>query len=360
MTRAPMPLRPLALRKAAQRGLTLVELMVAMTISLLVVASVSMLFLNTRVSQRATDERSQMRETGLAALELLGRYIGNAGFYPSITVEEGLADGANQKQVLQGYESALGLMLPAGAPVGIANGIYGCSQGVPRADLNGCAAVSGTNGKADSDGLSVAFYSSDALSLDAGWRSDCTRADIGTDAIYNTARIQVQTEANPSNVARTATEGLAPALPLLSINQFFLRPISMVNDAGAQINTFALSCRGNGRRSPAGTGAMLAVTLLPGIEQLVVRYGVARTAGVAAASAYVDAAAVGADEWPKVVSVRVCVLVRSLSAGVVKASGNNNTDCLGNTIASSTAMFEAYTRMFTVKNRLNETVKVNL
>ena len=66
-----------------ERGLTLIELMVAMAISLIIVVAAAYVYLASRESQRAIDRSSSSRETGAFIVQMLGRDIMNAGFYPA-------------------------------------------------------------------------------------------------------------------------------------------------------------------------------------------------------------------------------------------------------------------------------------
>ena len=63
-----------------QAGLSLVELMVAMVIGLFVVASVSILFVNSKKTYLAQDANSRMQESARYAYELLGRQVRLAGY----------------------------------------------------------------------------------------------------------------------------------------------------------------------------------------------------------------------------------------------------------------------------------------
>jgi type IV pilus assembly protein PilW len=352
-----------------QRGLTLVELMVALAISLTLVLAASMLFLNTRFSQHASDERSQMDETGTQALEIIGRQVGNAGYYPTISEEAGPANGASLKNVFVNYVGVIKLLDAAGTNVAITTGLYGCTTQVVKADLTGCEANGTDFGAPNSDSLTVSYFTADAMSLDVGWRADCTRADIANDSTFNDdTRVGSYTKTTSTGstaVSRGASsEGLPPAAPMLGINQFLLAPYSYSDDTGRTVSTYALSCRGNGKH-------MDTVALLPGVEQMTLRYGVAGDAD-GMPQQYLDAAGVNGltgnvvvgnqrlSTWGRVVSVRVCVLVRSLNAGAAKVTSGASKDCNGNTISNPdpSAAYQTYTQTFGVKNRLQQSVSL--
>ena len=63
-----------------QRGIGLVELMVAMTIGLVILIALAYFFLGSRQINRTHDDVSRMQENGRYALETLGRAIRQAGY----------------------------------------------------------------------------------------------------------------------------------------------------------------------------------------------------------------------------------------------------------------------------------------
>lgn len=56
-----------------QKGLTLIEMMVAMAISLVIVIAAAYVYLGSRESQRAIDRSSNSQETGAFVLQMIGR-----------------------------------------------------------------------------------------------------------------------------------------------------------------------------------------------------------------------------------------------------------------------------------------------
>src|SRR6218665_1980964 len=79
----------------AQQGLSLVELLVAMTISLVVLNAAAYVYLSARQSERAIDRTGSSREPGAFVMQMLGHEIRNAGFYPA-TVAPIFSDPAQQ------------------------------------------------------------------------------------------------------------------------------------------------------------------------------------------------------------------------------------------------------------------------
>ena len=69
-----------------QSGMSLIEVMVAMTIGLIILIALGYFFLSSTQISRTTDDVSRMQESGRNALELMGRAIRQAGY--RINVDE--------------------------------------------------------------------------------------------------------------------------------------------------------------------------------------------------------------------------------------------------------------------------------
>ena len=69
------------LSRNKQRGLTLIEIMIALVIGLIITAGIIQVFSSTRQSNRVHEAISRMQETGRMALEVLARDIRMADFW---------------------------------------------------------------------------------------------------------------------------------------------------------------------------------------------------------------------------------------------------------------------------------------
>jgi type IV pilus assembly protein PilW len=316
-----------------QQGLTLVELMIAVAINLVVVLAAAYLYLNGRQTQRAVEERSAIFENGQLALELIGKDIGNAGYYPAHMHEPGATLLVN----IGSYVNPAPLVAAFNA------GVFGCSNG--RFQNGACVDADGTVYK--HDGLVLNYYTDDGLTLAAGARADCQGSRVDNDAVIN----------QPRAGAAWNSANLPPEAPLFVSNRYTLREMAYAVDGGQRtIKTFGLACLGNGSATYQ--------VLVPGIEQLRVRYGL-RDASAPRASQYVDAAAannaVGVvvndqtlSAWQRVVSVQVCVVARSLTETRFKGAGDDaRTDCDGQAFPTDGVQRRRFLQVFAVKNRLS-------
>lgn len=352
-----------------ERGLTLVELMVAMVIGLVVVLVAARLFLGTRSTQKGTDDQAALFETGQLVLEMLGREVSQAGFYPVVSVEPTPAGGVPSGNVLATYDTAVAGLNGGLVPAAYRHGLYGCADGKLNATLSGCDAHAAGD-PSGSDTLVVAYFTNDAFSLNVGHRADCSHSNVGGDTLYNAGRVGTVTTVNASGAAVTSVRGetgLPPLAPLLVANRYFLQPMRYVDDRGSTVDTFALSCRGNASAS--------AVALVPGVVQFTARYGVLvddslrpqqylSATGVSALTALTLPDGRVLQPWQRVVSVRLCVMVRSTSASRFRDGGSgsaNITDCQGHAVTPPAGvMYRTFTQVFGVKNRQLRTVDLPL
>lgn len=351
-----------SVHRGDQAGVTLVELMVTIAINLLLVLAATLLYLNTRNTQKAVDERGAVFESGQLALDLLGREIGNAAFYPAVSVEPasgGLAAGNN---VLWSHDLATTQSMTT-VPAAYQHGVFGCSGQRFDAGNAVCAAHTNATGPAGSDALVVSYFTNDAFSLDRGQRADCTYADVANSAL-NAGRERAA-GGSPGTAVAAGNLGVAPDAPLLVVNRYQLVPRQFQVD-GAAVNTFSLACSGNGR---ADGGYQ---ELIRGVEQFVVRYGVMDDATLRP-NRYLTASEVSAlgdttsidgvvyPAWRRVVSVRVCLLVRSTSGSALRTGTNGQasaiTDCSGSTYTPPNgAQVRRFEQVFSVKNRQSNAV----
>lgn len=113
-------------RRAAQRGLSIIELMVALVLGMLVVVGVGSAFVSTRQIARTTDSLGQLQDSMRTSHELLARDLREAGGNPCdvslltanvLNAAQGASPAwwANWAEQLRGFDGADAF---AGAPIG--------------------------------------------------------------------------------------------------------------------------------------------------------------------------------------------------------------------------------------------------
>jgi len=320
-----------AARLRAQRGVTLVELMVAMAVGLIISLAAAVLYLTTQDTARATRSFSDTNETGKLALDIIGRELEKAGFYPAEFEAATTAATVSEKQVGQ-YAN---IKNPGAAnSVAFDQGLFGCSG----AAFDPSSRVCPTEAAGAADSIVINYFASREFGANPviGNTNDCNRKPI-TDDTDNTTRA-------------------AAGLPLMVSNRFALVQQSIQQPDGSTVVTHVLGCHGNGKESDTDYQP-----LLQGVEDLVLRYGVFPVGATQSAAQFYEAKDVtsaGAATWQRVSSVRVCIVVRSLeNARLEDKSGSERVkpNCRGSTtkLASNDRyIYKRFDQVFAVRNYL--------
>lgn len=270
-------------------GFTLLELLVAVTIGLVILAaSLSMYVSSSRGSQLSQIE-TQMNEDGILAINLIQQQLKQAGYSRQLIP-------ANGATVMGNFSG------PA---------VRGCDGGFSDAGVafGSLACVTGTSS------------SSDAIAIRYEATTDNTMPSTDTPPLA--------TNCVGNGISATTTSLVAPAPTPAADNYALADNRYSVTDASTQP---MLSCRGS-EKSAAGNVIGTSQPLLSNVESMQILYGVAsRPSAELAATydpmrhqivSYLDATGVDAlastgvltditeDRWSRVLSVRVCLLMRS-------------------------------------------------
>lgn len=261
-----------------QRGLSLIELMVALAIGLFLIGAVSIIYVNTATTSRSSVMETQMNEDASLALELLQQQVRLAGF------SNVNASGAR--------------LFPGGAVIGC-DGNPAATPGSTSAFVNTASTFALLGCKTGG-----ALKRQDSFAV----RYEATL--LNSQSVTNAG---VQLPANCANEGIAAwnalAEGAATATPItLADNRYYI-------DLDAD-GTPSLFCQG---RTGAAFGN--ATALIPNIEDMQVQYAVTslptagnplphQVAGYAEAQDAVLGTATPAN-WSRVAALRVCLLARS-------------------------------------------------
>lgn len=296
--------------RARQTGLTLVELMVALVVGLAVIVAALSTYLSSGSSSRINSQITQMSEDANAALSLLRTHIAMAGYsHPTgLTATGELSKYYNGKAIF-GCQNGLD-NTSTGNYIGPNNAILTCNSGNPS-----------------SAETLIVLYEADASNTIP------TSTGAGSDCLGNTAAL------------------MADGTTYLAENRFFL------NSSGS------LSCLGNGNKFPQ--------PVVDNIADFSVLYGVAGTDSSSGTSVplkvaqqYLTASQVGdmaTGMWNQVVSVRICVVVRS-EDDALDAPMTSYTDCHGQQQTPTTwgtpakpdrRSYRRFTSTVALKNRIS-------
>ncbi len=321
-----------------QRGLSLIELMVAMGLSLVIVGAAAYLYLATRENQGKLDQSAEASEVGNYALRLLGRDLGNAGFYPSSDAEVALPNFLNVYTNVTGLEA-------------YNQGIYGCEGAPFNFALNACDPKVDN----DPDTLVISYFTSDVRSGQGGQRDDCEGNDVAL-APENASR---------GGVAASTSPNVTPMLPLFAANHYTLQTSAstLMRFDGRAVSTRSLLCKGL-----VSDTNNLPISIIAGLDDLQLLYGVSGEPAAAGASPPVEfftadkvkdqgsleIDGVNLAPWQRVVAVRVCVISKTYQTANAVSSGPQQwQDCSGATQpAGDSSLRKTYTQVFSVRNHL--------
>ncbi|RIX47017.1 MAG: prepilin-type N-terminal cleavage/methylation domain-containing protein [Rhodocyclales bacterium GT-UBC] len=308
-----------------QRGLTLIELLIAMAIGLFVVGAVSVLYINTRSGFNYLEEVSRIQETGRFAIDTISRDIRMAGYNgcgKDVTTIANVVNGASSSPFLDFSTPIRG---------------YGDGVAFPTA-LSSAGAISGTDaivllGVDTSSEMVVQNHNPSSAQIDTNTHSvkpgeillitDCAKASIfqmtgptnnnnnATNVVHNTGT------GTPGN----CTKFLGASCP--SALTYTYKPGSSLIKIYSNAYFIANSSLNNGTRSlwslaleGSTSGSAVAKELLVGVNNMQIYYGLDMD-GDGSADRYVTADVVQSSGiWSKVNTVRISLLVTSTNTKV--------------------------------------------
>ena len=317
------------MRPLQQRGVTLIELMVAMTLGLVILGSALQVFSANKQSFRLSQALARIQEDGRFAMQSMARDIRMAGYVGCSsrqqvdvnTVATGTPPSINLATALFGFDNGTGWWLPVTPP-----------QDHLGQDLTICDAVGGSNAICQtSDILQLIRGSESAVQLNADMAtaSDTVRVHKtdfddfdppvtvgGTSP--NGEDLVLITDCRRSDLFRITASTVAGTdqvlTPNTALQQAYLANAvvtPLIADDNADED-------GDGNPDPVpalyrmgitdGGNAPVALPIAKGVEMMTFTYGV-DTSGDEFADAYVNAA--GVTNWSRVVSVRVSLLIKS-------------------------------------------------
>lgn len=327
-----------------QRGVSLIELMIGMLISLLLVAGMITLFVNNRQTYRYNEEMARIQENARFATEYLQRNLRMAGhlgcgFMVSSKDQEGTggifpASIINPAFSFDQTTAISGEVYSASAPGPIAATIGGFNPG--NVGVNGTDVISiifGSGAAARPTGIFDAsadiVINNNALGFSQGdpvLIADCERADLfrisNVPGAGNNVTLQHKS-ASGDNLADTLANGKQYATDArvmrLQTLTFYLGPPQ--NNFVANPPFYSLYA--NGTELVQGIANLAAFPApLNGIAGIAVQYGlpaVNTPPGPTARNVarYVTTAAMTAADWANVITVRIELLLASTSANAL-------------------------------------------
>ncbi len=319
--------------KSQQNGLTLIELMVSLVISLAIGLAAATAYLGARSTATAMSSVSSINENAKLVLDMVGRELQMAGYYPAI-----FASNANTN-LIGGFTNTKNP-----ASVAYNQGLFGC-DGARFEPTTGTCPAAVANAP---DSVVVNYFGIPELDSTTTFSSgfDCLRQSVANDL---------------SNATQIAT-----GRPRYVSNRFGLVDNNYTSQgagsSGRAVATRSLGCNGNGRNPEDNVYQ----PMFEGLADMVFRYGVHTGTGSLSPATYHTAAEVsalavagGRTGWQRVTAVHVCLLTRTIeNSRTQDAAGANRTydDCRGNVVdydAGDRTIYKRFERVFAIRNNLN-------
>lgn len=322
-------------RKRTESGFSIVELMIALTLELLLVAGVTVLVSNTGQNYRATSGAAQQVESGRYAMEILTTDLHLAGFFgrlsPSLVnnwnAPASLPDPCDVGTGTLVASLTSGIMVPVTGYDNVTTSPLSCITGgivtgsdilvVRRADTT---AITRANLEPGTVYVQTGNNASGQLSYVVGLCSTAT--SCAGKAGSNTGSTPVDVSGNPAAVFNLTIRDTAdPSFPVALLRRYhlhvyYLRPWSTSATESPAIPTLVrlvLENRG-------GVPTLTTEPLIEGIENFQIQYGLDDGGGGAgvARDGTPDRYLVGASSltpanWAEVAAVRLSFLARNLT-----------------------------------------------
>ena len=332
----------------ASHGFSLIELMVSLTIGLIIAVAAVSAYLGAASAGKMAEAQSRMNEDAQAALSILTQQLRMVGNNPK------RANRMNASTpTLASLRNPVFLPTPTYAGFSVTPGTFTLAG---FTNLRGCdgrfANITSTTATIDTLDTSTCAAGTSTLpdSISVIYEADRfntipTSTGAPTDCLGNA--LPVITAQMPTVVGTaTATTGVTYTV---AENRFFV-------GTSTAIVSPSLYCKGNG-------GASTAQPLVENVEDMQLTYGTMNTAATATgvagylradeilSNADLAALANDASRWGKVITVRICVVIRSETPVVSDADSAKYLDCAGNLVdAPDLRLRRAYSTTVALRN----------
>lgn len=310
-----------------QRGFSLVELMIAITLGSLVVAGVGYLYLGSRQSFRNTENMARMQESARYALDTMARDIRMAGSLGCTSLVEAAP--------------TLGAPIPASlvpSPTNV-NAVVGGDVGIDPPGVPGGARVAG-------DAISVWGAQASSVTL-ASLTAGANPYVYKVNDILAVVTCRPAADAPPVGTLRSAPADLTtlPGAPADEVMEFDRFAYYIANNPAGIRSLYRASINDGG-------GA----ELVEGVEDMQIMYGVDTTAAPdRVADVYQTAGAVA--DWTRVVSARISLLMASPDNNLTPSAQTYriDTDDDGTpdaVVAGDRRIYQTFSTTVGIRNRL--------
>lgn len=340
-----------SLKPRYSRGLSLVELMVALVLSLVIGAAVLQMFLASKTTYSLQNAMARVQENGRFAVSFLASDIRMAGFMGCGNLNEITINVIANPAPIDAA-NPLGQIIGGANNVGSSNAWNAVAGSdvlsIRRASSAGVKLVG--NMATDNANIQVANNSIGLIAGDTLFLSDCLSADLfrATNVSSGSSQTTIA-HANNMNTSNKLSKAYGDDAELLVFESitYFVRNTGRSTASGDPINALMVERR-FANRSDASANA---VELVDGVQDVQFEYGVATGTNMTA-TAYRTADAV--TDWSRVVSVRFSLLLQSIDGNVVASSGTASQVLTfnGTAIAADGRLRQIFGSSVAIRNRV--------
>ena len=248
--------------RTSQRGLSLVELMISITIGLLILSALATLFVNQTNTRMELDKSNRLIDNGRYAMEVLSENLRLAGFYGEgeLTVAPVILDPCTSNLStpnLSDLRNALGLHVAGYNAANVSATVSGPPCGLTTANLKAGSDILVLR-HADTTPIAAASAVSGAHYIQL---SSCIS---NTESVTSTSSVIDTTAAN--YILHKSDCVAAANVRRFVVQTYFISPNNIAGDGIPTLKVKELD--------PAGTGVFITTPLVEGIEYLQVEYGI--------------------------------------------------------------------------------------
>lgn len=243
------------IQAASQRGFSLIEMMIAMTIGLLIVLALTTVVIGAGQANRANNRQSELETNGRYALDVMRREIQNAGYYG--LTGRGISASPNIPSIPAGNDCLLGFAL------NISQRIWGSNNGINPFNIATCNELA--NIQPNTDMLVIRYLSTNPVMLATGTEGgpspliDCKTA---------TGAICFRSSYEQGMLFSAGTPAVFYDAPQqdhrVEVDIFYVNKNTVGADGVPSLRKYSLSA----------TGVMTDELIVSGVENLQVQYGV--------------------------------------------------------------------------------------
>lgn len=330
-----------------QRGFSLIELMVAFTISLILLAGVVQIYISSKNTYVVQDGLSRTQENMRFSFEIMSNDIRMVGFSGCGNFNAGPSGLILNNIVNPPTDAKFEFDDPIGGLNNVGSISYGAISVVPGTDvlIARSASPSSANlvGMLDARNANIQL-ADNSLGLQAGdilFITDCENADIfrATNVSEGAAKTTIA-HSNAGNVDNKLSKAYMTDAQILRYQEhtYFVGDTGRTDLAGDPITALF-------RQTVNGVEE-----LVEGVEDIQITYGVNTDLDTRnSADTYLDADAIGATQWRNVVSARIAVLLNTVEA--VGAGQQQYTFQGVTTTPTDRRLRRSYTTTIALRNR---------